>query len=97
MSEGISGYGCAVRNRSVYGSTTSIFVICLVYAVNGLGLFGTLGTRSIDATTSAAVNSAPSENFTPLRSLNSHTVGSIGFHSVARPGSSRDFSSRVTR
>ena len=65
MSEGISGYGCAVRNRSVYGSTTSIFVICLVYAVNGLGLFGTLGTRSIDATTSAAVNSAPSENFTP--------------------------------
>ena len=81
----------------MYGSTTSIFVICFVYAVNGLGLFGTLGTRSIDATTSAAVNSLPSENLTPRRSLNSQTVGSIAFHSVARPGISCDFSLRATR
>ena len=97
MSVAISGYGCAVRKRIVYGSTTSIFAICLVYAVNGLGLFGTFGTRSIDATTSAAVNSLPSENLTPLRSLNSHTVGSIAFHSVASPGIGCDFSLRSTR
>ena len=74
MSDGISGYGCAVLKRIVYGSTTSILVICFVYAVNGDGLFGTFGTRSIDATTSAAVKSLPSWNFTPLRSLNSHVV-----------------------
>jgi hypothetical protein len=31
---------------------------------------------------------APSWNLTPLRSLNSHVVGSITFHDVAMPGSS---------
>jgi hypothetical protein len=97
MSDGMSGYGCAVLKRIVYGSTTSIFVICFVYAVKGDGLFCTFGTRSIDATTSAAVNSLPSWNFTPLRSLNSHVVGSIAFHSVARPGIICDFSLRSTR
>ena len=60
MSEGISGYGVAVRKRIVYGSTTIISLICLVYAVNGEGLLGTVGTRSIEASTSAAVNSLPS-------------------------------------
>ena len=30
MSDGISGYGCAVLKRIVYGSTTSIFWICFV-------------------------------------------------------------------
>ena len=97
MSDGISGYGVAVLKRIVYGSTTTISLICLVYAVNGDGLFGTVGTRSIDATTSAAVKSLPSWNFTPLRSLNSQVSGSIVFHSVARPGSSCDFSLRSTR
>jgi hypothetical protein len=32
------------------------------------------------------VSSEPSVNLTPLRSLNSHVVGSIAFHEVARPG-----------
>ena len=86
-----------MRKRIVYGSTTSIFAICFVYAVNGDGLFGTFGTRSIDATTSAAVNSLPSWNLTPLRSLNSQVSGSIAFHSVASPGTVFDFSSRSTR
>ncbi len=97
MSDGISGYGAAVLKRIVYGSTTIISLICFVYAVNGDGLFGTVGTRSIDATTSAAVKSLPSWNLTPRRSLNSHVSGSIVFHSVARPGSSCDFSLRWTR
>ena len=65
--------------------------------MNGDGLFGTFGTRSIEATTSAAVNSLPSWNFTPLRSLNSQVSGSIAFHSVARPGCGCDFSLRSTR
>ena len=97
MSDGISGYGVAVLNRIVCGSTTSIFWICFVYAVNGDGLFGTFGTRSIDATTSAAVKSLPSWNFTPRRSLNSHVVGSTAFHSVASDGCGCDFSLRSTR
>src|SRR5438034_3402328 len=97
MSDGISGYGVAVLNRIVSGSTTIISLICFVYAVNGDGLFGTLGTRSIDAATSAAVKSLPSWNLTPLRNLNSHVVGSIDFHSVARPGTSCDFSLRSIR
>jgi hypothetical protein len=54
--------------------------------VNGDGLFGTVGTRSIEATTSAAVKSLPSWNLTPLRNLNSHVSGSMFFHSVASPG-----------
>ena len=37
--------------------------------MNGDGLFGTVGTRSIDATTSAAVNSLPSWNLTPRAQL----------------------------
>src|SRR5262245_1321723 len=93
-SDGISGYGVAVLKRIVYGSGDSIFVICFVYAVNADGLFGTFGTRSIDATTSAAVNSLPSWNLTPRRSLNSHVVGSSVFHSVASPGIGCDFSLR---
>jgi hypothetical protein len=72
-------------------------LICLLYAVNGDGLLGTVGTRSIEATTSAAVKSLPSWNLTPRRSLNSQVSGSIGFHSVASPGTSCDFSLRVTR
>src|SRR6516225_10969286 len=97
MSEGISGYGVAVLKRMVYGSTTIISLICFVYTVKGDGLFGTVGTRSIDATTSAAVKSDPSWNLTPRRSLNSHVRGSTVFHSVARPGSSWDLSVRWTR
>src|SRR5450432_365833 len=57
MSVGIRGYGVAVRNRIVNGSTTIISLICLVKAVKGDGLFCTCGTRSIEATTSAAVKS----------------------------------------
>ena len=54
MSVGIRGYGAAVLKRMVYGSTTIISLICLVYTVNGDGLFGTDGTRSMEATTSVA-------------------------------------------
>jgi hypothetical protein len=39
----------------------TISLICFVNAVNGDGLFGTVGTRSIDATTSAGVKSLPSK------------------------------------
>ena len=72
-------------------------MICLAYAVNGDGLFGTFGTRSIDATTSAAVKSLPSWNLTPRRSLNSHVVASTGFHSTASAGTGCDFSLRSIR
>ena len=63
-------------------------VTCFVYAVNGDGLLTTFGMRLNDATTSAAVKSLPSWNFTPLRSVNSHVVGSMVFHCVASEGSS---------
>src|SRR5450755_3523617 len=86
MSVGISGYGVAVLKRIVNGSTTTISLTCLVNAVKGDGLFGTCGTRSIDATTSAAVKSLPSWNLTPRRSLNSQVSGSIVFHDSASPG-----------
>jgi hypothetical protein len=72
--------------RIVYGSTICFETIAFVYAENGPGLFGTFGTRSIENATSSAVSSEPSVNLTPLRSLNSHVVGSITFHDVASPG-----------
>src|ERR1700687_521802 len=97
MSVGISGYGVAVLNRIVYGSTTVISLICLVYAVKGDGLLGTSGTRSIDATTSAAVKSLPSWNLTPRRSLNSQVSGSTIFQDSASPGIAFWRSSRSTR
>jgi hypothetical protein len=65
--------------------------------VNGDGLFGTSGTRSIEATTSAAVNSLPSWNFTPLRSLNSQVSGSTVRQDSASPGIGFCRSSRSTR
>ncbi len=43
--------------------------------------------RSMENFTSCAVKSEPSWNFTPLRSLNSHVVASIGFQLSARRGS----------
>src|SRR5215211_4715343 len=93
---GASGYGAAYLKRSVYGSTTSIFWIALVYAVNGPGLFGTFGTRSIENATSSAVSSLPSVNLTPLRSLNSQVLSSSVFHDVARPGIIRESGSICT-
>ena len=43
--------------------------------------------RSIEKTTSSAVNAAPSWNLTFGRSLNSHTVGSaVSVQNVARAG-----------
>jgi hypothetical protein len=55
--------------------------------------------RSSENTTSSAVKSAPSWNFTPSRSLNTHTVGSSSFtyHSVARRGVSTPAGSRSIR
>ena len=35
---------------------------------------------------SADVNGSPLWKWTPERSLNVHVVGSVSFHSVARPG-----------
>ncbi len=93
---GASGYGAAYCTRIVYGSTTSIFWIAFVYAVNGPGLFGTCGTRSIENTTSAAVSSLPSWNLMPRRSLNSHVLSSIVFHDVAMPGIIRESASICT-
>src|SRR6516162_2016436 len=83
---GASGYGAAYLKRIVYGSTISFATIAFVYAENGPGLFGTVGTRSIENTTSWAGNSLPSVNLTPLRSLNSHVLSSIAFHDIASPG-----------
>jgi hypothetical protein len=60
MSLAMSGYGAAVLRRMVYGSTMIFSVICLLYVVNGDGLFGTFGTRSRLKATSAAVKSEPS-------------------------------------
>lgn len=65
-----------VVTRSVIGSTASVLATDPRYSVNGDGLFGTLGTRSYVNTTSSAVNGVPSENFTPGRSLNVHTLPS---------------------
>src|SRR5689334_13714867 len=70
--------------------------MAFVYAVNGPGLFGTFGMRSIENTTSSAVSSLPSWNFTPLRSLNSQVLSSIVFHDVARPGIMRESGSICT-
>src|SRR5258706_2309535 len=50
------------------------------------GLVGTVGTRLKVASTSSAVKSVPSWNFTPLRSLNSQVVSSIARQLSARPG-----------
>ena len=44
-------------------------MIAFVYAVNGPGLFGTCGTRSIENATSSAVSSLPSWNFDALAQL----------------------------
>ena len=63
----------------------------------GDGLLGTSGTRSIDATTSAAVKSLPSWNLTPRRSLNSQVSGSTIFQDSASPGIGLWRSSRSTR
>jgi hypothetical protein len=43
--------------------------------------------RSIENTTSSALNGAPSWNFTPGRSLKRQLVGVGWLHCVARPGS----------
>ena len=90
MSLGISGCGAAVLNLIVYGSTISMPVIAFVYAENGPGLFGTVGTRLIENATSSAVSSLPSWNLTPRRSLNSHVFSSSAFHDVATPGIIRE-------
>ena len=42
------------------------------------------------------MKSEPSWNFTPGRSLNSHTVSPTGFHDSARPGLGFRFSSCMT-
>jgi hypothetical protein len=49
--------------------------------------------RSSEKTTSSAVNSEPSWNFTPSRSLNSQVRSSTARHDTARPGFRRWFSS----
>src|SRR6267142_3368524 len=50
------------------------------------GLLGTVGTRLKVASTSSAVKSVPSWNFTPLRSLNSQVVSSTARQLSASPG-----------
>src|SRR5687767_8959260 len=61
------------------------------------GLPSTFGARSKLNTTSSAVNGVPSWKRTPLRSLNSQVVASIGFHDSASSGTRRCFSSCPTR
>ena len=58
---------------------------------------GTFGSRASVKATSSAVKALPFWKRTFGRSLNSHTVGSTARHSVARPGTWRDWSSTFTR
>ena len=64
---------------------------------NDAGLFGTLRARSNEKTTSSAVKSLPSWNFTLSRSLISHVVGSIARHDTASAGCNWLFASLCTR
>jgi hypothetical protein len=52
--------------------------------------------RLIEKTTSSAVNSLPSWNFTPWRRWKTHVFGSFCSHFAARPGISSSFLPRIT-
>ena len=81
---GQSGSGFLVTMRIVRGSTT-----CTASIVAKPGLHDRLAgdhLRSSVALTSSAVSGAPSWNFTPGRSVNSHVVSFTLFHDVASPG-----------
>ncbi len=97
MSFGSSGCGLSVFSRSVSGSTALISTIGRTKKANEAGLFGTFGTRLKVAITSSAVKFWPLWNFTPLRSLISHSRSLIAFHDSARPGCMRWLSSCRTR
>lgn len=64
--------------------------------VYGDGLFLMVAGRASEYTTSAEVNSLPSWNCTPGRSLSSHTVSLTARQEIARPGRMRILSSLAT-
>src|SRR5258706_14869612 len=95
-SVGSRGAGVPVRMWMVYGSMTLVSLTEVSEIANDDGLLGTVGARLKVAITSLASKSEPSENLTPLRSLNSHVVSSSGFHDSASPGFRRSWRSWST-
>jgi hypothetical protein len=95
MRTGMSGSGFFVVIRRLVGPVASILSIVAKPAVTTV-LPGAR-MRSYTALTSSAVNGVPSWNFTPERSVTSHTVSPAGFHAVASAGCSlRLVSQRVS-
>ena len=79
------GHGALVWMRTVRGSTTSAWLIgAHGVAPRSLSLASTIRSR-VNFTASAS-NGSPLWNFTPWRSLNSHTVGATSFGSSASAG-----------
>ena len=60
------------------------------YTAKEDGLLGTFGSRCSEKATSSAVKALPLWKRTFGRRRNSHTVGAMARHSVARPGTLRE-------
>jgi len=89
----ISGYPAELVDGQFGPVSDDLTAQLIDLVANGPGLAASVAARSSEKITSSPVNSEPSWNLTPLRSLNSQVVGSMARHDVARPGMMRAFSS----
>ena len=79
------GHGALVWMRTVYGSTTSAWPSG-AHGVAPRSFSLASAMRSTVNFTASASNASPLWNLTPLRSLNSQTVGATFLNDSARPG-----------